>query len=161
MFLREVVTRRKASPPVRYAQIVEAYRNDEGKSRHRVLLSLGRVDRLDKDSLRRLVLGLSRYLDDGPPSDGVMLQDIRDFGVAFMMHGLWRRLGLRGVLRRLQQRRAGSSRIERAVFTLVVHRLSTGREADDAFPWLRELAWVPGTRRVTEEHLHEALVFLE
>ena len=49
MFLREVVTGQKTAQPVCYAQIVESYRDDAGKSRHRVLLSLGRVDRIDKD----------------------------------------------------------------------------------------------------------------
>jgi hypothetical protein len=48
MFLREVVTGRREGNPVRYAQIVEASCNDQGTSRHRVLLSLGRVDRLER-----------------------------------------------------------------------------------------------------------------
>src|SRR5260370_7300201 len=94
MFLREVVTGRREGKPVRYAQIVEAYRNDDGKSRHRVLLALGRVDRLDRDQVRRLVVALSRYLETGALPEGGRVGEVRDFGIGYLADALWRRFGL-------------------------------------------------------------------
>jgi len=35
MFLREVVTGQRTAHPVRYAQVVESFRDDAGISRHR------------------------------------------------------------------------------------------------------------------------------
>src|SRR5215470_13688779 len=105
MFLREVVTGQREGHPVRYAQIVEAYRNDEGKSRHRVLLSLGRVDRLDTERVRRLVVALSRYLDTGALPEGGRVGQVRDFGVVYLADALWDRVGLRNFLLRLLRRR--------------------------------------------------------
>jgi hypothetical protein len=48
MFLREVVTGQRTENPARYAQIVESFRDEQGRVRKRVLLSLGRVDQLDR-----------------------------------------------------------------------------------------------------------------
>jgi hypothetical protein len=62
MFLREVVTNARSGAPVRYAQVLESYRDEQGKSCHRVVLSLGRVDPIDKEKLRGLIASLSRYL---------------------------------------------------------------------------------------------------
>src|SRR5260370_16732298 len=84
MFLREVVTGRREGKPVRYAQIVEAYRNDDGKSRHRVLLALGRVDRLDRDQVRRLVVALSRYLETGALPEGARVGEVRDYAIGYL-----------------------------------------------------------------------------
>lgn len=161
MFLREVVTRRKSAEPVRYAQIVEAYRNAEGQSRHRVLLSLGRVDRLDKESLRRLIVALARYLGDTVPPGEVAVQDVRDFGLGYTIHGLWRDLGFRVAIRRLLERKTGSSKLERALFVLVVHYLETRDVPGMAYPWLASDAWVPGTRRVAPVDLEDAVELLE
>jgi hypothetical protein len=62
MFIREVVTGKKSGSPVRYLQVVESCRDPEsGKSKHRVLLPLGRADRLDHARLRSLVVALERY----------------------------------------------------------------------------------------------------
>jgi hypothetical protein len=94
MFLREVVTGKREGKPVRYAQIVEAFRNEQGKSRHRVLLSLGRVDHLDREQIRRLVVALSRYHETGTMPEGGRLGEVRDFGVGYLADVLWRRLEL-------------------------------------------------------------------
>src|SRR5713226_1331993 len=124
MFLREVVTGRREGNPVRYALIVQAYRNDDGKSRHRVLLSLGRVDRLDRDQVRRLVVALSRYLETGTLPQGGRVGEVRDFGVPYLADALWRRLGLPAFFAKQLRQRKYEAPIERALFALVAHRMA-------------------------------------
>ena len=105
MFLREVVTGRRKGNPVRYAQIVEAYRDEQGKPRHRILLSLGRVERLDKEKVRRLIVSLSQYLETGEVPDGGRIGQIRDFGVGYLAEALWSRLGLPAFFQKQLRRR--------------------------------------------------------
>ncbi|SDL37400.1 hypothetical protein SAMN04488026_108123, partial [Aliiruegeria lutimaris] len=42
----------------RYLQLVEGYRTDEGKVRHKVVANLGRIDDLTADKLDPLINGL-------------------------------------------------------------------------------------------------------
>jgi hypothetical protein len=55
-----------------------------------VLLPLGRVDRLDRDQIRRLVVALSRYLETGELPEGGRLREVRDHGVLCLADALWR-----------------------------------------------------------------------
>jgi len=161
MFLREVVTGQREGRPVRYAQIVEAYRNDDGKSRHRVLLSLGRVDRLDTERVRRLVVALSRYLDTGALPEGGRVGQVRDFGVVYLADALWDRVGLRNFLLRLLRRRRYDAPIERALFAVVAHRMVDPASKLACSEWLDSDAWFPAAERVQLQHLYRAMDFLD
>ena len=44
----------------RYLQVVESYRNEDGKPRHRVVANLGRVDGMEEGHLDALIRGLCR-----------------------------------------------------------------------------------------------------
>ncbi|MFO0754898.1 MAG: hypothetical protein U0359_00280 [Byssovorax sp.] len=59
-----------------------------------MLLPLGRVDRLDREQIRRLVVALSRYLETGELPEGGRLGEVRDYGVVYLADALWRRLAL-------------------------------------------------------------------
>ncbi len=161
MFLREVVTGQRAGKPVRYAQIVEAYRNEAGQSRHRVLLSLGRVDRLDRDQVHRLVVALSRYLETGTVPEGGRIGAVRDFGLGYLADALWRRLGLPAFFAKELRRRKYEAPVERALFALVVHRLVDPASKLAAWEWLEQDAWLPGTTGLQLQHLYRAMDFLD
>lgn len=164
MFLREVVTGRREGKPVRYAQIVEAYRNDDGKSRHRVLLPLGRVDRLDHDQVRRLVVALSRYLDTGEVPAGGRVGHVRDFGIPFLADALWRRMGLPAFFTRQLRRRKFEAPVERALFALVTHRMCDPGSKLACSDWIEQDAWLPSTdpaSKVQLQHLYRAMDFLD
>jgi hypothetical protein len=51
-----------------YLQIMESYRNDEGKPRVRVVANLGRIDTMKDAQLDALIRGLSRVA--GRPEPG-------------------------------------------------------------------------------------------
>src|SRR5262245_54356127 len=121
MFLREVISQDRAASRIRYAEIVEPYRNERGEQDHRVLLSLGPVDAIDLETIRDLVRALSRYLGEESVRDGLVLLDVREFGFGYALHGLWRRFGISTALRRILGRRMGASHVERSIFLLSVH----------------------------------------
>lgn len=161
MFLREVVTGQKSGNPVRYAQIVEAYRNDEGKSRHRVLLSLGRVDKLDKDQIQRLVVALSRYLETGTMPEGGRIGEVREFGVPYVADALWNRLVMPWFFTKELKKRKYKAPIERALFALVAHRMADPGSKLACVEWLERDAYLPGSTKVELQHLYRAMDFLD
>ena len=161
MFLREVVTGKREGKPVRYAQIVEAFRNDDGKSRQRVLLSLGRVDRLDRDQVRRLVVALSRYLDTGTMPEGGRVGEVHEFGVGYVADALWRRLGLDDFFARQLRKRKFEAPIERALFALVAHRLVDPASKLACWDWIEQDAFLPSTSGIRLQHLYRAMDFLD
>ncbi|MDH6711098.1 hypothetical protein P3T27_007850 [Kitasatospora sp. MAA19] len=63
MYVRKTQRRNKDGSVVRYVQLA-TNRRVGGTTQADVLLNLGREDKLDLDSLRRLVASLNRYLGD-------------------------------------------------------------------------------------------------
>jgi Transposase DDE domain len=161
MFLREVVTGQRTDNPVRYAQLVESFRDDEGKSRHRVLLSLGRVDRIDREQVRRLVIALSRYLETGTVPEGGRIGQVREFGIGYLADALWSQLGLGAFFRKQLRARKYEIPIERALFAMVAHRLADPGSKRACAAWLEQDAWLPGTREVKLHQLYRAMDFLD
>jgi hypothetical protein len=51
----------------RYLQVVESYRNEDGKPRHRVVANLGRVDGMEEGHLDALIRGLCRVAGRDEP----------------------------------------------------------------------------------------------
>ena len=112
---------------VRYVQLAHNRRVD-GVTQAEVLLNLGREDRLDPDGLRRLVGSINRYLGEADTAamasssagDGLSIVTSRPMGVAWLLDGLWRQLGVDTALakvlggRRFTHRRgAGAVRVGR------------------------------------------------
>jgi hypothetical protein len=162
MFIREVVTGKKTGQPVRYAQIVEAYRDPaSGKPRHRVLIPLGRVDRLDTDRIQRLVTALTRYLDTGAVPAGGRLGEVREFGLPYIVDALWSRLGLPAFFARQLRARKFALPVERALFAMVAHRLADPGSKRACAAWLELDAWIPGARGLPLQQLYRAMDFLD
>jgi len=161
MFLREVVTGKKEGKPVRYGQIVEAYRNEAGQSRHRVLMSLGRVDRIDREQIARLITSLSRYLETGTVPAGGRIGEVREYGVGHLADGLWRRLALPSFFAKQLRKRKYEGPIERAIFAMVTHRLVDPCSKLQCWDWLQNDAWLPSAREVQLQHLYRAMDFLD
>jgi len=161
MFLREVVTGQRTGSPARYAQIVESFRDDEGRVRKRVLLSLGRVDQMDRDKIRQLVTALSRYLETGEVPPGGRVGEVRDYGVGYVADALWRRLELPKFFARQLRSRKYEAPVERAIFAMVVHRMVDPSSKRACWDWLEHDAWLPQSRGITLQHLYRAMDFLD
>ncbi|MFW6049911.1 MAG: hypothetical protein ACODAU_01985 [Myxococcota bacterium] len=137
MFVREVVTGQREGRPVRYAQIVSSYRNAQGKPRHRVVLALGRVDRLDRALLRDMVRALARYLGDDENLVRPRVEEVRELGLPWAVHSVWKRLSLPDHLA-LEARRHGlAPETEHVLFAQVLRTVACGGDAARADRWLR------------------------
>src|SRR6516225_11145669 len=127
MFLRVVRAAGGKGIKHEYVRVVEAYR-ENGKTRHRTVLNLGRKDllaaHLDLDKLMRLLHG--EAVRDG----AIREQDVGalaawDWGPTLVAGHIWRELGLEATLDRLAAptRREATSLSDRALL-LVVNRLT-------------------------------------
>lgn len=136
MFVREVVTGQKEGRPVRYAQIVSSYRNSQGKPRHKVVLSLGRVDRLDRDQLRGLVRALVRYLGQQESLLRPRVGEVREVGLPWVVHATWKRLALSEHLGHEARRHGLSVSSERGLFARVLGLVASDGFSDGGRSWL-------------------------
>jgi hypothetical protein len=162
MFVREVVTGQKTGSPVRYAQVVHSFRDPEtGKVKQRVLLSLGRVDRIDKEQIRRFIASLSRYLETGEVPTGARVGEVRDYGMPYLADALWRRLVLPELIARQLRKRKFEIAVERALFAMVAHRLVDPGSKRSCAEWLAHDAFLPGARGLTVHQLYRAMDFLD
>ena len=118
MFIKETKTGRGQ----KYYHIVESYRRD-GKSRHRTLMSLGRV----KDTrLEELLHLIGRHLDVVSASEIAKEIDVQNtfiLGPLLIIDTLFKQLGLYELLKDIQKRHPKVAfDLMKVVFTLVVNR---------------------------------------
>ena len=157
MFLRK-----KKAGPHTYLQLVENRRVD-GKVRQRVLLSLGRLDRLQHNgqidrllrSAARLsqVAGVIAARQAGPAVRSLSI------GPALVFDRLWRRCGGRSVVRAALAGRRFRFDVERAVFLTVLHRLFEPGSDRQADRWAAGLH-VLGAEQLQLHHLYRAMAWL-
>ena len=140
MFLR--VVRATVSKGVKrdYVRVVEAYRDDAGKTQHRTVINLGRRDlltaHLDFDKLRRLLHG------DAVAPDSVKRADVDalgawDWGPMLAARALWSELGLDSTLDQLARRdRREVVRLSDRALVLVANRLTAPGSEHALAQWL-------------------------
>jgi Transposase DDE domain len=120
--------RTKTSGPRTYLQVVEN-RWEGGRSRQRVVATLGRLDQLQQSGqldgllvsgarLARSVLLLSEHAQGRLPTIS-----IRRIGAALVFQRLWQQTGCQPVIQQLLKGRRFEFPIERAIFLTVLHRL--------------------------------------
>ena len=120
--------RTKSSGSRTYLQVVEN-RWEGGRSRQRVVATLGRLDQLQESGqldallvsgarLARSVLLLSEHAQGRLPTIS-----IRHIGPALVFQRLWQLTGCQHVIQQLLKGRRFEFPIERAVFLTVLHRL--------------------------------------
>src|SRR6516162_1446580 len=120
--------RTKTAGPRTYLQVVEN-RWEAGRSRHRVVATLGRLDQLQQRGqldallvsgarLARSVLLLSEHAEGRLPT-----LSVRHLGPALIVQRLWEATGCRHVMAQLLKGRRFEFPPERAIFLTVPHRL--------------------------------------
>lgn len=143
MYLKRYVFKRGAKEYA-YLRLVQAYRDDSGSVRHRVLLTLGREDELKASGqLDHLAAAFARV---DPPRLGLR----RDVGPLLLVHHFLDGLGLVAVVdRQLPQRGRAELTTGEVVAALVANRLCAPAPLYDIAAWgssaaLQELLGVPG-----------------
>ncbi len=128
-----------------YLQLVENSRVD-GKSRQRVVATLGRADVLEKKgSVDALLCSLGRFADKVKVQEAYEKGSLsalgeHTVGPSLVFGRLWEELGLREILEEKLSGRKFSFPVERAVLASTVHRLFESGSDRQGHRFLRDVA---------------------
>ena len=136
----------------RYAQLVESYRNEEGKPRQRTVCTLGRLQA--GGEVDTLIASLQRAQGIAPaPSalDGFRFTDSRHAGDIWALSELWRSLGFDDLA--LAWRRSKSEvDVLSCLRLMVMNRLCDPGSKLGVLRWLQTVALPAGVSVVSEHH---------
>jgi len=139
----------------RYVQLVEAYRDDNGRPKQRTVATLGRLDQLNSE-LESVISGLLRVtgksLPEAPPTPSVTFESARDFGDVWALTELWNSLGF-DRLRQIFRRTRHTIDVEALIRVMVFNRLCDPDSKLGVLRWL-ETVTLPGIMAETIEHHH-------
>jgi len=154
----------KPSGPRRYLQLVENFW-DGGRTKQRVLCTLGRLDQLqDSGQLDALLASGARLaqtllLLSAHQNGQLPVVTTRRLGPPLVFERLWSETGCRDVLRELLADRHFEFAVERAVFLTVLHRLCATGSDRAADRWKRDYA-LDGAEDLQLHHLYRAMAWL-
>jgi hypothetical protein len=156
--------RTKTSGPRTYLQIVEN-RWEDGRTRQRVVATLGRLDQLQQTGpldallvsgarLAQSVLLLSAHAQGQLPTITT-----RRIGPALIFERLWQQTGCQRVIEQLLEGRRFEFDVERAVFLTVLHRLFDPGSDRAADKWRTDYQ-IEGCEPLQLHHLYRAMAWL-
>jgi hypothetical protein len=166
VYVRTTSRRNADGTTVRYLQLAHNEWDPAAKaSRTKVVYSFGREDQLDVTGIRRLVAALSRLLEPSDAltastPDGLTFTESRPLGGAFVLDGLWHRLGIDAVMRRLIAGRRLDDRVERILFALVANRALAPSSKLAATRWIEADVVIEGLDSVVDESCYRAMDWL-
>ncbi|WP_237029048.1 IS1634 family transposase [Phaeobacter porticola] len=118
--------------------MVEGYRNEQGKVRHRVVANLGRLEDLSPAKLDPLINGLNRSIGRSDNTAfAVEIESSKAYGNVFALHELWKDLGF--------------------VRAMVFNRLCDPTSKLGCLRWLETVAMSGMPETVTHQHLLRAM----
>jgi hypothetical protein len=156
--------RRKRSGSRVYLQVVEN-RWEGGRSKQRVIATLGRLDRLEQSGqLEGLLRSGAKFCESvvllaAHRRGETTAVRTRPIGPARVFERLWRQTGCRQVIGRLLEERKFEFPVERAVFLTVLHRLFTSGSDRAAEKW-KETIEIGGVDGLELHHLYRAMAWL-
>ncbi|WP_138472820.1 IS1634 family transposase [Poseidonocella sp. HB161398] len=142
----------------RYLQLVEGFRDEDGKVRHRVIANLGRIDELTPRKLDPLISGLNRALGRaGNTASEVIFDSARAHGDVFALHEIWKQLGFDRALARSLRDGRRKTDVEALVRAMVFNRLCAPDSKLGCLRWLDTVAMPAMPETVTHQHLLRAM----
>jgi hypothetical protein len=142
----------------RYLQLVEGFRDDAGKVRHRIVANLGRIDDLTPQKLDPLINGLNRVLGRSENTAfDVISQSARAYGDVFALHELWKDLGFDRALSRALRSGRREIDAEALIRAMVFNRLCAPDSKLGCLRWLETVAMPAMPQGVTHQHLLRAM----
>ena len=180
MFVRTSTRRNRDGSKVSYLQLAHNEWDPTAKTaRTKVLYSFGRADQLDRPAIERLIAALTRVVGVEPAAvgpdraravgvPGLEFVESRPLGGVWLLDGLWHRLGIDTLLRRLAAgtsgRSGGRSRrdpvVERVLFALVANRALAPSSKLAATGWVAHDVHVPGLDTVSDDACYRAMDWL-
>jgi transposase len=141
-----------------YLQIMESFRNADGKPRLRVVANLGRVDQLEDGSLDALIRGLSRVAGrEVQEKVKVEFQSALSYGDVFALHAIWKDLGFDRALGRALRSGKRQIDVEALVRAMVFNRLCAPNSKLGVLRWLGTVAMPAMPEKVEHHHLLRAM----
>jgi len=165
MFLREVRRRNKNGTQVSYLQLVHNEWDAAAQaSRTKILYSFGRIDQVDLAAIERLIASLSRLLDPAAAfrvtaSSELRFLESRPLGGTHVLEGMWQRLGIDKVLRKLRTGRR-DPRVERVLFALVANRALDASSKLAAAGWVNDDVHIDGLPKTSDDACYRAMDWL-
>ena len=150
-------TRLSSSGGRTYLQLVEAYRNEDGAPRQRVVANLGRLDRLLPKDLDPLIGGLQRALGRSTETPAVVFDSSKNFGDLFALHALWSELGLASALSKALRSSRRQFDAAALIRTMVFNRLCDPESKLGVLRWLETVAMPDAPEAVSHDHLLRAM----
>lgn len=156
--------RTKKSGPRTYLQIVEN-RRESGKTRQRVIATLGRLDQLQASGhLDALLQSGARFSEallllNAHQTGEAPVLSTRPIGPPMIFERLWRETGCQAVIESLVKGRKFGFPMERAIFLTVLHRLVAPGSDRAADRWRLDYR-IPGTETLQLHHLYRAMAWL-
>lgn len=142
----------------RYLQVVESFRNEAGKPRHRVVANLGRIDGMEDGHLDSLIRGLARVAGREEPAKlEITHAPARAYGDVFALHELWKDLGFDRALGRALRSGKRKLDVEALVRAMVFNRLCAPNSKLGCLRWLDTVAMPAMPEGVTHQHLLRAM----
>src|SRR3954449_11764113 len=172
MYVRTSTRRNQDGSKVSYLQLAHNEWDPTARTaRTKVLYSFGRADQLDRAAIERLITALTRVVgvepdSSGPDRAGVVgvpgleFVESRPLGGAWLLDGLWHRLGIDTLLRRVA---AGTRRdpvVERVLFALVANRALAPSSKLAATCWVAHDVHLPGLEAVSDDACYRAMDWL-
>ncbi|MDZ7711544.1 MAG: IS1634 family transposase [Roseovarius sp.] len=141
-----------------YLQLVEGYRNEQGKVRHRVVANLGRLEDLSPAKLDPLINGLNRALGRSENTAfPVEIESSKAYGNVFALHELWSDLGFDRALGRAMRSGRRQIKADALVRAMVFNRLCDPASKLGCLRWLDTVAMPDMPAKVEHHHLLRAM----
>jgi hypothetical protein len=156
--------RQKKSATRSYLQIVEN-RWEKGRTRQRVIATLGRLDQLQQSGqLQGLLRSGAKFCESvlllaAHRHGETTAMRTRTIGPTLVFERLWQQTGCRQVIGRLLEGRKFAFPVERAIFVSVLHRLFPSGSDRAAERW-KETIRVDGVEGLQLHHLYRAMAWL-
>jgi len=166
VYLRTTSRRRKDGSVVRYLQLAHnEWDAKAGQAKAKVLYSFGREDALDRAAIARMIASLARALEPGEAlaaaaAPELLFLDSRPMGGAYLLDGLWCRLGIDATLLRLLAGRRLDARAERVLFALVANRALEPLSKLAAAAWVEVRVAISGLEELDDGACYRAMDFL-
>ncbi len=166
MYVKTTTRRNKDGAPVRYLHLAHnQWDQAAGRSVPKILYGFGREDQLDRAAIKRLVASLSGLLE---PADalaataaaGLGFVASRPLGGAWVLDGLWHRLGIDAVMAKLLSGRRLDPRVERVLFGLVCNRALAPASKLAAAEWITHDVHIDGLPTVSDDACYRAMDWL-
>src|SRR5918995_4506584 len=166
MYLRATPRRNSDGSVVRYLQLAHNIWDPQAKrSKVQVVYNFGREDANNRAALQRLVASVTRFLDPdqalaATAGEGLAFIESRPLGGAWVLDGLWRRLGIDTTMRRLLAGRRLDPSAERVLFALVANRALAPSSKLAAAHWISDDAVIPGLEHTSDDACYRAMDWL-